>query len=70
VELRRFRDRDWFRPAILQPCANAIIGELGAIVHERPIDVGMGERAVFGDVHLDDDRETILAFVERGEVRR
>ena len=39
-------------------------------MHERSVHRGVGHDAVIRDIELDDNRETVLALVERGEIGR
>jgi len=60
----------WHRAIAVQPGRHAVIGQLGLIADPRPVNVGVCERAVAADHHLDNERQAILVGAERGHVGR
>ena len=58
------------RRRAFEPRGDAVVGKLGAIEDDRPVDVGAVDRAVGGDRHVDHDRQPLLAFAQRREIGR
>ena len=58
------------RPRAEEPRGNAVIGEFGAIAHQRAVNVGCRNSAIGRDGHFDDDAEALLVLRERCEVGR
>jgi len=60
--------RLWQRGAAVDPGRDGVVGELGLVAHQGPIDGGLHDRRVACDHHLADQRQPVLVGIERCEV--
>ena len=52
----------------LQPGGHSVVGQLGVVMHYRPVDVRVHQGAVRGNGHIHHHCKAVLFQVQRGEV--